>query len=174
MIPAAIFAIVLACSARRAEPETPPEAAPAEQTAPAAQPAANQGLSTETQAVYKALSVRDPEPECAAVEALTPTPVETLLEVVQRASQPPWAGMRAATCLIVGHGAEVAPTLTAWVEGPDTRGLALLVLDQLDALPEAQAVELATKALAGPHAADVPSRLARSQRPAVRALIPSP
>jgi hypothetical protein len=172
-----ILALLLACGARTAEPTAPAPAAPVAPAAPAppAPPAPPQpSFSLETQAVYKALSVRDPEPECAAVEALSATPAQTLLEVVEHASQPPWAGMRAATCLILGHGEAMAPTLASWVQDPDRRGLALLVLDQLDQLPEAQALELAQQALAGPHAADVPSRLARSQRPALHALVPSP
>lgn len=123
-------------------------------------------------AVYRALSVRDPEPACAEVEALSPTPVETLLEVVERAQQPPWAGMRAANCLVQGHAEAVQGELAAWVADPEARGLALLVLDQLDSLPEPLALDLATRALAGPHAADAAERVARSTRPAVQALVP--
>ncbi|MCK6506447.1 hypothetical protein L6R53_24250 [Myxococcota bacterium] len=123
-------------------------------------------------AVYRALSVRDPEPTCAEVEALSPTPVETLREVVDRAQQPPWAGMRAANCLVQGHGAEVQADLVAWVGGADTRGLALLVLDQLDLLPEDVALAVATAALAGPHAADASARVPKSRHPALQALVP--
>lgn len=123
-------------------------------------------------AVYRALSVRDPEPACAEVEALSPTPVATLLEVIDRAQQPPWAGMRAANCLIQGHGAEVQPQLLAWVASPDTRGLALLVLDQLDALPQDVALAVATAALAGPLAADATPRVQKSSNPSLQALAP--
>lgn len=127
--------------------------------------------SDEGYAVYRALSVRDPEPACAEVESLTPTPVQTLLEVIDRAQQPPWAGMRAANCLIQGHGEEIADSLGDWVSADDTKGLALLVLDQLDSLPEALALEVAGQALAGPHADDATSRIAKSTRPALQALV---
>lgn len=123
-------------------------------------------------AVYRALSVRDPEPSCAEVEALSPTPVETLREVIARAQQPPWAAMRAANCLIQGHGPEVQADLVAWVGASETRGLALLVLDQLDLLPEDVALAVATAALAGPLAPDAGARISKSSHPSLQALAP--
>lgn len=127
--------------------------------------------SSEGYAVYRALSVRDPDPVCSEVEALSSTPVEHLVEVVDRSPMPPWVPMRAAACLVQGHGAEIQDTLVAWVTGENTKGLAILVCDQIDALPEDVALAVAEQALAGPYADDARSRLAKSTRPAVAALV---
>ena len=128
------------------------------------------GGSAEGFAMYRAFSVRDPQPVCAEVEALAPVPTTGLLEVVQLGVMPPWAAMRAASCLVSGHADQVPDTLAAWVADPQAKGLALLVLDQIDDLPEPLALQIAAQALAGPHAAEAPARLSRSTRTAVAAL----
>lgn len=122
------------------------------------------------QAVYEALSVRDPAPSCAEVEALADDPVQDLLFVVDHAQQPPWAGLRAAACLIDGHAAEIEPRLEQWVTDPSTRGLGIVVLGKLDVLPEPVAVKVARLALSGPDPEGARRRIAASNRPEVRAV----
>jgi len=122
--------------------------------------------------MFKALSVREPQPACADVEALSETPVETLLELIDKAQQPPWVGMRAASCLIQGHADAVQDTLVDWVQQEDSRGFAILVLNQIDTLPQPVAIAVATQALAGPYASDATSRIAKSTNPALLALVP--
>ena len=158
----ALLLLGLACAHREA-------AAPVQAAAPA-EAAAPLAARPSVQAIYRALSVRDPAPDCVTVEALSDQPVPDLLQIVDHASQPPWAGMRAANCLIQGHGAEIQAQLSDWVRRDDTRGLAILVLDQLDTLPEDLALDLARQALAGPWAADARPRLDTSSRPALHAL----
>lgn len=173
-----ILALILGCAGPRGIAGSEPAlgAAPVPFAAPIAEaePLAG-GVPPEATAVYRALSVRDPEPDCATVEALSPTPLATLLLVIQHAEQPPWVGIRAATCVLDRHAQLASPALFAWVEGPTTRGLALLVLDRLDRLPDPLALELAAAALKGPHAADAAERVARSSKAELRALLsPSP
>lgn len=121
--------------------------------------------------VYRALSVRHPTPDCAAVEALTPTPVPTLLQMVDEAQQPPWVPMRAAECLVVRHPEEIRDRLDRWVVEPELRGLGLLVINRLDDLPLDLAKELAARAIAeGPEPEKTKARLLRLETPELRAL----
>lgn len=98
--------------------------------------------------VHQALSQRDPG-DCTLVEGLTTTPVPTLLEVVEHATMPPWAPVRAAECLVKGHGPEVRVQMLEWIRDPQSRGLAAVVYRNIDLLPEELAVELATASLTG-------------------------
>ncbi len=137
-------------------------------------PAQDWTPSPEQTAVYKALSVRDPAPSCEAVEALATDPLAALLTVVDKASMPPWAPMRAAHCIVTRHTTAARTDLLSWVGQEQTRGLGLLVLAELDAMDEPVALELAQAALAGPLATDAQARLADSGIPSVRALVAEP
>lgn len=119
--------------------------------------------------VVKALSSRHPAP-CEQIEALTPTPVDTLQHVVATVELPPWAPMRAADCLVRRHAAEVQPSLEAWVTDPAVAGLGRMVLADLDAMPVEVAVPVARTALGGHLAELARSRIAASARPEVRAV----
>ncbi len=130
--------------------------------------------SASQEAMYRALSARDPAPSCAEVEALSETPVADLVYVVEHATQPPWAGMRAASCLVERHAEEARDEILAWVGDAGKRGLAILVFDKVDALPEGLALEVARSGLAGPLAEDARTRLARAERAEVRALAERP
>lgn len=125
--------------------------------------------------VYRALSVRHPEPLCAEIESMTPTPVATLLRMVDEASQPPWVPMRAAGCLLLRHPLDIRERLDAWVTDPHLQGLGILVVSRLDALPIEIAREVARKALSeGPDPEGTRERLRRLQTPELRALGEAP
>ncbi|MFT5685301.1 MAG: hypothetical protein ACI8RZ_006251 [Myxococcota bacterium] len=161
-----------------------PQAEPATPAAPVAEAAASpSAAATEVapaasgpapdaaaEAVYRALSIRDPAPSCESVEALTETPVETLLFVVDNAKQPPWAGMRAAECLISRHAVTAEASIKGWVTGPETKGLAILTFNQLDTMPLEVSLSVARAAMAGPEAESARPRIARSTVPEIKAL----
>lgn len=127
--------------------------------------------STPDDLVYRALSVRHAAPSCAEVEALTPTPIPTLLRMVDEAHQPPWVGMRAADCLVLRHHESIGDRLDQWVVDPELRGLGLLVINRLDALPLALAQSLASRALAqGPDPEQTRERLGRLSTPELKRL----
>ncbi len=130
--------------------------------------------SPEEDAVYRALSLRDAPPGCAEVEALAAEPLVALRAVVERAAMPPWAPLRAARCIVTHHAEPARADLAGWLTDADRRGLALVVLDAMDELPEPLALELSAAALAGPLADDARQRLADSERPAIRALVSAP
>ena len=127
--------------------------------------------TAEQTAVYQALSARDTAADvCDAVEALATDPVSALTAVAEHATQPPWAAVRATHCLASRHAAASQATLTTWVADPDRRGLAILIANELDGMPEPVALSIARAGLAGPHAADLQKRLPDSAYPSLRAL----
>lgn len=127
------------------------------------------------EAVTRALSLRDPVP-CEKIEALTPSPVETLLEVVDTVRMPPWAPMQAAQCLLQRHPVEVPrERLDAWVTDPGLKGLGRLVLGELDAMPIEIAVPVARTALErGSDPELARQRLRAATRPELKALAETP
>lgn len=137
---------------------------------------AGEHVPTEAElAVHRALSGRHFSGDCASVEALAPAPVETLLAVVEHASAPPWAPMRAAACLTRGHAVEIEPQLLTWVTDPNLRGLGIQTLTLLDAMPEPVAVAVARNALAhGPAELDAATRIGEARSDAVRAVLLEP
>ncbi len=137
-------------------------------------PAEDWSPTPEQSAVYKALSIRDPAPSCAEVEALAADPLDALRTVVERATMPPWAPMRAAHCIATRHATEARADLLSWVGSEDTRGLGLVVLDSMSTMDEPLALELAGAALAGPLAEDAKTRLVEHDSAALRALVDQP
>lgn len=125
------------------------------------------------EAVQHALAMRHPVP-CEELEALTPSPVETLLHVVDTVEMPPWAPMRAAQCLIDRHPLEVRSSLEIWVVEPALKGLGRLVLGALDTLPVEVALPVGRKALEGSDPVFARARLQASSQAELRALVGSP
>lgn len=143
-----------------------PEPAPADAAQAVWQP------SDDEIAVHRALSGRHFDGDCARVEALSDTPVDALKAIVRHAQAPPWAPMRAAACLTKGHAEASREELEQWVSDPALAGLGIQTLSLIDTLPEPIALSVAAKALAdGPERLDARTRLADSERPAVRALV---
>ena len=127
--------------------------------------------TAEQQAVYRALSARDQAPPCADLDKMSADPVATYLFIIDHAQQPPWAAMRAASCLMSLHAEQARPDIERWVVDPDTRGLAILAIDQLDTMPLDIATSIATKALTqGPDPEGMRKRISRATTPELRAL----
>lgn len=122
--------------------------------------------------VIRALSLRHPV-ACAELEALTQTPVPTLLLAVDDTPHPTWAPMRAADCLITGHAVEIRDRLDEWVVAPEYQGLGRMVLANLDAIPLEVAVPVAQLALdKGPLPEVARARILAAKAPELRALVP--
>lgn len=121
-------------------------------------------LGPEAAQLYQRTLVRDPAPSCAELTAGLARPTDALLEVAERVVAPPSSGMRAASCLVHEHAAELEPQLTRWVQDQETMGFGLLVLGQLDTLENTLAERLARAALAGDFAEEARPRIARSVR----------
>ena len=122
--------------------------------------------------VLRALSLRHPI-ACAELEALTLTPVPTLLLVVDDTPHPTWAPMRAADCLITGHAVEIRDRLEEWVVAPEYQGFGRMVLANLDVMPLEVAVPVAQLALEkGPLPDVARTRILGAKAPELRALVP--
>lgn len=127
--------------------------------------------SPSQEVMYRALSVRDPEPDCATVAASSPTPALDLLALVDHASQPPWVGMRAAGCLLSHHLDESREHVIGWMRTEATYGLALMTARQIGSLPEDVATAVVTAGLGGPADAEVREAAAQDERASVQALV---
>lgn len=123
--------------------------------------------TAEQRALYDALKARDGGPSCDELAALSQDIASDLIWIVDNAKQPPWAGIRAARCILSDHLEAKATDVDAWVVDPSKKGLALLTLSMLDEVPEPAAVRFATLALNGPLADDARARLVDSVHPAV-------
>jgi hypothetical protein len=129
-------------------------------------------LTPSQQAMHKALSGRDVSPPCEQLEALSDTPLEDLKVMVERVSAPPWAGMRAAQCLVDRHPDAIGEELDRWVTDPALVGLGILVLNRLDDLPVATAIRVASLALEeGAPRLDAKKRVSAAARQEVRSLV---
>jgi hypothetical protein len=123
MLTLSLLLLSFACGGRKSEPVDAPATPEGAPTLPVeGQPGPTINPTESQAAVHKALSVRDPEPECADVSALTPEPVADLIFVANHADQPPWASTRAARCLALGHGEAAKAELIAWMGDPVGEG----------------------------------------------------
>lgn len=125
-------------------------------------------------ALYNAMKMRENTPDCDQLDQYSKTVADDLLWLMDNANQPPWVGIRAAQCILTHHAAVKADVIDTWVTDPKQRGLAIMVFGMLDVLPEETSVRVAKKALAGPLAAEAKVRIKKSEKPAIRALVPNP
>lgn len=102
------------------------------------------------QSLIRALSSRDAAPICADLADRVPDAVASFKAIVEHVEMPPWAPMRAATCLIEHHEAEAEPLMLQWVQRVETKGLAKLVLRRTHLLELERAERVKTAALQGP------------------------
>lgn len=129
-------------------------------------------------ALWRQLLLRDGFPGCAGVWALGDSNVvRDELIAATKASRPPWAPMRAATCVAERASTdEVAlAEVSRWMADPAVPGLALVAIGELDSWTEARALPVAklasARVLTDPVFARHATRtLAASQHVAVRAL----
>ena len=116
-----------------------------------------QNSSDTIEATVRQLSVYDGTISCDKLP--TKNRQETLTHIVDNVSLPPWAPMRAATCLTKLYPAEAQEDLIRWVENPKTKGLAFLLTKQIQTLPDPVAKRVASAGLKGPFAEEFRSRL---------------
>ena len=83
------------------------------------------------------------------------------------------AGAAIATLPHTVHNFDAAAeaSITAWVSSSETKGLAILALNQLDTMPLEVALNVARAALAGPEADTARSRIERSAVAEIKALV---
>ena len=121
-------------------------------------------------ALYRALSVRDPAPSCEHLASLADDPAAAFLRMAETVELPPWVPMRAARCLVAHHGEAAADAFERWVATPEQAGLGQLVLRRTTTLPEPVAARVVARALDGTLRTDAEQAIAQDVRPAVQAL----
>jgi hypothetical protein len=158
----ALALALAACGPKTEAPVAPPEPPPAEATE-AFTPSESQDQ------LYKMLSLRDAEVDCAALQS--DTLLEDLVVIAEKAKMPPWAGVRAVHCLSSLHAEPSQEHLIRWLASEETAGFARAILDNIDVMPEPVALTVSQSALAGPSAEHARTALARSERASLRALV---
>lgn len=129
-------------------------------------------------ALWRELLARDGFAGCDAVWALGPEDVvRSELIAATKVARPPWAPMRAATCVAARAATDdvALAEVKGWMADPAVPGLALVVVGALDAWPEARALPVAKVAAARVgtdtvFARHAPQALAASPHASVRAL----
>lgn len=138
--------------------------------------AADTPAPTDTQrALYDVLKLRHaPADLCDQLAAQTDDLARDVSFLLDHATQPAWVGTRAAGCLLDAAPTQGVALARTWMVREDRRGLAILTLNKLDALPEPAAVELAQLARRGVLGDDAVPRLRRLATPAVVAVADQP
>ena len=96
----------------------------------------------------------------------------TLTYIVENISLPPWAPMRAATCLAKLYPEEAQEDLVRWVESPEMKGLAFLLTKQIKTMPDPVAQRIAVAGLNGPFSAEIRTRLAKLNDSRLKDILP--
>ena len=68
-------------------------------------------------------------------QELPKTSIESLHFIVETIQTPPWVAMRSAQCMLEIYPSEGMDIYNDWINEPDTLGLAILIANQLEHLP---------------------------------------
>jgi hypothetical protein len=117
------------------------------------------------------LSTKHQKSTCAELSSLYDDLYPLLGQVISEVQMPPWAGMRAAQCMIDLYPERGKAEFTKWISGPNTKGLASLLANQFDSLPTPMAIELVKVGFDGPYEDYIRLRLARSKNPELLGLL---
>lgn len=129
-------------------------------------------LDENIQKTIRQLSVYDGDIVCESLPEKDRQ--STLTYIVENVSRPPWAPMRAATCLAKVYPEEAQEELVRWVGNSKTKGLALLITKQIHTLPTAVAQRVASAGLKGPFAEELRVRLIKQNDERLRELLKNP
>lgn len=127
--------------------------------------------SDSQQALYKALAGRHFEAGCGSLSSLSTTLSGDLVWLAENTHQPAWVAIRAADCALALAPTEVDAAARRWLTSDAFKGLALVTVQHLDAMPVPQSTALVEAGLAGPLAAELRPRVARLATPELQALV---
>ena len=127
--------------------------------------------SKEELSLDKILSAHD-DTACRELPYRTKEPWVELNVIVEEVLQPPWAGMRAATCMIESYPEASKDLFLGWMMDENKKGLAYLLAANIDRFPVEAALALVQAALDGPHAQGCKTRFMNSEQSAVRDALP--
>ena len=140
---------------------------------PGAQPSTQEKQVSETpyEELVRHFSMRHQKVTCSDLQDDNPDFPIHLSRIITDVPLPPWAGMRAAQCMIELYPEQHEAELTRWMQNQKTKGLAVLLAGQIDSLPPHVGLRIASAGMDGPHHQVVQERLTRSQNSKIRALI---
>ena len=120
--------------------------------------------------VYRALSARHFEAGCESLKPLSSTLADDLVWLAENTHQPAWVAVRAADCVLALEPAAADAAARRWMGSADFKGLALVTVQHLDAMPLEQSTALVTVGLAGPLEETLRPRLSRLSTPQLKAM----
>jgi hypothetical protein len=127
-------------------------------------------MSLSQKSLIRQLSMRDGSPSCESLSKGNDEFQRDLKIIVEHVTHPPWAGMRAASCVIELYPEQSLNTFEEWMTQENTMGLAYLLSSKLSEMPESIAIPVAEAGLSGPHSKGVLERIRLNQSPEIKAL----
>ena len=94
-------------------------------------PSIDKKYPEEVQKILPSLTSRHSIP----CQELSKTSFDSFYFIVENIQTPPWAAMRAAQCMLEIYPAEGTEIYKKWMNEPDTLGLAILIVNQIEQLP---------------------------------------
>ena len=95
------------------------------------QPSIHKNYPEEVQKVLPSLISRHSVP----CRELPKTSIDSFHFIVENIQRPPWAAMRSAQCMLEIYPSEGMDIYKNWIHGTDTLGLAILIANQIEQLP---------------------------------------
>ncbi len=155
-----IFSVFVGCATQKGQPEiavTPPEAAIEKKITQ--KQAATSDLTQED--LIKIFSLKDGGPSCMQLQLSEKTGMIDLLYIVDNVRMPPYAGMRSAKCMIDRYPIQGKEHFVSWMQSDNTKGLAILLANNIDLFPADVAQQLTEAGLNGPHKEFIVQRLTK-------------
>ena len=118
---------------------------------------------TDNSSLQIMLSAHDSLP-CSRLNFETKEPWNELNSIVLEVEKPPWAAMRAASCMIELHPTSSQEFFLEWIVDAKSKGLAFLLAKNIDAFPLSQGLALVEAALKGENAEGCRIRFQNSQK----------
>jgi hypothetical protein len=129
-------------------------------------------LSSANPPLIQQLSARDGSPSCQVLEQKHGNIQLELQQITFSDVSPSYVPMRAANCLLELYPSDVE-TYKEWMISPESKGLALLVVNKMEMLPVDVAIPLAIAGLNGAHKKGVLIRLEKVSVPQIQELLQS-
>lgn len=127
-------------------------------------------MSLSQKSLIRQFSMRDGSPSCEILAEGNDEFQGELNFIIEHVSHPPWAGMRAASCVIELYPEQSLNTFEAWMTQENTMGLAYLLSSKLSEMPQMIAIPVAEAGLSGPHSKGVLERIRLNDSPEIKSL----
>ena len=116
-------------------------------------------VNSSREEMIRLFSMRDRGPDCHDLALDEKTGLDNLIFIIENIKYPGVAGMRAAECVVQLYPSTAQNVFVSWMQGENTKGLALLLSSRLNDLPPDVAAVIKEAGLKGPHKAEISNRI---------------